>query len=245
MAKKRLQSEHKIGITAIICLLLGGLIAFVYMYSNGNKIVIMPNADSEVHTTSQKGKNKKDTIANYTKPKRYNIYNYYYPKTNGQFVKDKVYRDTLPKLDKENFVRIEKITNDNLILDLNLCDTLDLQMIRGIGPTFARRICKYREKLGGYVKVEQLREVYGIDEQKYQAIRKYFTIGEEHIRKVNINSLNIKELMTHPYIDRFLAKEIIVFHQNYGAYSDVNQLKAVHLMSDSLFDKLVPYLRLE
>lgn len=50
-----------------------------------------------------------------------------------------------------------------LVLDLNACDSLDLQQIRGIGKVRAARIYKYGKRLGGYVNVEQLKEVYGID----------------------------------------------------------------------------------
>lgn len=239
--KKGFQKEHKIGITAIICLLIGALAAFVFMYFNGNKIYIREKTDDAVYSQKYSNKNKKDTFKTNERAKRYNVFNYYYQKDGKQMAKTKEQTDNLLTQIPEGFYKIEKTKNENLILDLNNCDTLDLQMIRGIGPAYSRRIFNYREKLGGYVSVGQLKEVYGMSDSLYQQIEKHFIIGEKSIRKVNINSTNIKEIAAHPYIDWYLAKEIIIFHQNHGSFSDIEQLRLVHLMSDSLFEKLKPY----
>lgn len=244
MKKSGFKIEHKIGIVAIVCLLLGGLIAFIYMYLNGNEILIFPTSDNKVYQLSSRSRVENKTNKTQNKTKRFSIFNYYYQQ-NGKIVEKEVQRmDSLPELNKEGYHRIVRTSNENIILDLNTCDTFDLQMIRGIGPVYSRRIYKYREKLGGYVSVSQLREIYGIEEEKYQSIKKNFIIGEKKIRKVNINSMNVKELAAHPYIDWYLAKEIIVFHQNYGEFTDINQLKAVHLMNDTIFDRLKMYIEL-
>ncbi len=55
---------------------------------------------------------------------------------------------------------------DNRI-EINSADTAMLMRIRGIGPVFSRRIVRYREILGGYHNVAQLREVYGMDEGRF------------------------------------------------------------------------------
>lgn len=48
-------------------------------------------------------------------------------------------------------------------INLNTTDSLQLISLKGIGPTFASRIIKYRNKLGGFIYKEQLKEVYGLD----------------------------------------------------------------------------------
>ena len=53
------------------------------------------------------------------------------------------------------------IKDNSIIIELNNADTLSLTQIIGIGPSFAKRICSYRDKLGGYLYKEQLKEVYG------------------------------------------------------------------------------------
>lgn len=61
-------------------------------------------------------------------------------------------------------------------IDLNSADTLLLTRVPGIGTSFARRIYKYRELLGGYYVVEQLQEVYGMDRERYEQIAPFFRI---------------------------------------------------------------------
>ena len=244
MNKKGFQKEHKTGIIAVLCLLLGAVVAFAYMYLNGNSIVIMNNNDEAVAMSKNKSGYKKDGKEKHSEKKRYNIYNYYYQNNGRQVQTSKLQTDTLPSVDKPEYVHYRKNDNKALVLDLNSCDTLDLQMIKGIGPAFSRRICNYRRKLGGYTSVEQLREIYGMEEEKYQSIKRYFVVGVGN-KKLNINTLNIKELASHPYIDYPLAKEIIIFRQNHGAFTDIEQIKLVHLMDDTVFNKLSPYISLE
>ncbi|MBQ7985096.1 MAG: helix-hairpin-helix domain-containing protein, partial [Bacteroidales bacterium] len=89
----------------------------------------------------------------------------------------------------------------------------------------------------------QLKEVYGMTDTLYKKIKPHFIVkNTEPYRKINVNSQNIKELASHPYIDWYLAKEIILFRNNHGEIKDINMLKAVHLMNDSLFEKLRPYM---
>lgn len=61
--------------------------------------------------------------------------------------------------------------NTRVIIDLNEADSSKLETIRGIGPAFASRIIKYRNRLGGFHSKEQLREVYGLDSIKYEQIK--------------------------------------------------------------------------
>jgi competence protein ComEA len=132
-----------------------------------------------------------------------------------------------------------------IVFDLNSADTIDLQMIRGVGVVFARKIYKYGKKLGGYVKVEQLKEVWGMTDERYNEIKKQVMIKPITTRKVNINTMNIKELTSHPYIDYYLAKEIIKFHQTNGAYKNIEELKKIHLVDEATFNKLSPYIEVK
>lgn len=133
---------------------------------------------------------------------------------------------------------------DKLLLDLNRADSLEMQLIPMIGPVRARSIYKYGRLLGGYVSIEQLKEVYGIDEKVYETIKPYFTIGSGEIRKLNINTDNVKELVRHPYIDYSLARAILRFRKEYGDFKRVEDLKKIHIMYDEDYERLKPYIRL-
>jgi len=131
-----------------------------------------------------------------------------------------------------------------IIIDLNTCDSLDLQLLPGIGVVFSHRIIMYRQKLGGYVSKGQLMEVYGMTNELYNSIAPNLTISKTHIRKIKINSATIKELVHHPYIDFYLAKAIIKYRTEHGVISSIDELRVIHLMDQSTYEKLLPYLEL-
>ena len=81
-------------------------------------------------------------------------------------------------------------------IDINTADTTLLKRVPGIGSSFARRIVKYRDLLGGYYVVEQLQEVYGMDRERYNAIYSYFTVGTA----VRPLTLTIDSISYHPYL---------------------------------------------
>jgi competence ComEA-like helix-hairpin-helix protein len=129
-------------------------------------------------------------------------------------------------------------------IEINSADTLDLQQIPGIGPSFARRIVKYRNMLGGFCKIEQLLEVYGMDSARYAGIYDHLLIDPAHIQQININTASIKELMVHPYIEFYLAKSILTSREEAGTFTNTDELKNIRLMYDELFYKIQPYLKI-
>lgn len=131
-----------------------------------------------------------------------------------------------------------------VMVDINLADTLDLQQIKGIGPGFARRIVAYRDKLGGYYDKRQLLEIFGIDSVRYVLIKGQITLTGDSIRKMNLNSVLIKELMRHPYFPFPLAKKIIQYRMKHKVFHSLDELKEAAGVSDSLFRRMVVYLRL-
>ncbi len=138
-----------------------------------------------------------------------------------------------------------EIKKDSVYLDLNNSDTLDLQEVRGVGKVRARNIYKYGQKLGGYISVEQLKEVYSIDSATFEQINPHFYAGKTEIRKININSDDPKYLARHPYIDFALAKAFIRFRKKYEKdFTKIEDIKLVHLMDEETYNKLRPYIKL-
>ena len=150
--------------------------------------------------------------------------------------------DSLPSNQKQYKYEIRK---DSVYIDLNTSDTLDLQEVKGVGKVRARNIYKYGQKLGGYISVEQLREVYSIDEETFQKIKPHFYASKIEIRKININSDDVKYLANHPYIDFALAKAFIRFRKKYNQdFTKIEDIKNIHLMDEETYNKLYPYLKL-
>ena len=144
---------------------------------------------------------------------------------------------------------VKAITNPNtrksIIVDINSADTTTLQELKGIGPSFARRIVKYRDILGGYYKLEQLLEVYGFDQQRYDQVAAYCQLGDGPFRKLHLNTATTAELKKHPYLDYYIAKAIVDRRVAKGNFTSVSQLKEIPLISPELFEKISHYLTIE
>lgn len=63
-------------------------------------------------------------------------------------------------------------------LDLNHVSIEDLCLIPGIGTSLAQDIITYREKRKAFRSVEELKEVKGIGEKKWKAIRNFFIVTQ-------------------------------------------------------------------
>lgn len=113
--------------------------------------------------------------------------------------------------DSPKYKPYTKRTEREVMLELNSADTLQLQELRGIGPGFARRIVKYREKLGGYYAKEQLMEIYGFTEELYGKVAPHITVDASKIRRLDVNAHGIAELKLHPYISFYEAKAIVEY----------------------------------
>ncbi len=63
-----------------------------------------------------------------------------------------------------------------LVLNLNMATAKQLEGLPGIGPSLAQRIIEFREKKGGFKRVEELLAIPGISERKWKAIRDKITV---------------------------------------------------------------------
>ncbi len=129
--------------------------------------------------------------------------------------------------------------------EINGADSSALVRVRGIGPTFAKRIIRYREKLGGFSDIGQLQDVYGIDSARFIQIEQHLTIDQKLIKKINVNTASLDELRSHPYIDYYIAKAIVDKRIQKGAFNELAELKEIPLIYESLFYKLSPYLTVD
>jgi len=130
---------------------------------------------------------------------------------------------------------------DTIIIELNQADTLDLQLLKGIGPYYASNILKYRNLLGGYVKREQLLEVYGMDSSRYAGILENIRVDPESIKKLNLNTSSFKSFVRHPYFDYHIVKQIFLYRNENGRIDSVQELKDVKMVSPIIYQKIAPY----
>lgn len=128
------------------------------------------------------------------------------------------------------------------IVNLNVADADGLMSLRGIGPGYSKRILGFREALGGFIKVEQLQEVYGFPDSTYQQLKDKFVVDAKDIRKINVNTAGEQDLGKHPYIGKKLAANIIKLRNDLGAFREIEQLRQVPLINEEKYRKIAPYL---
>ncbi len=63
-----------------------------------------------------------------------------------------------------------------LVLNLNTATLAELDRLPGVGPLLARRIVEFRDKKGGFQRVEELLAISGVSEKKWQVLRKLVTV---------------------------------------------------------------------
>ena len=134
---------------------------------------------------------------------------------------------------------------DSFKIELNSADSLSLTRLRGIGKAFSSRIINYGNLLGGFVRKEQLLEVYGIDTVLFASIENKLIVDIGSVSKINVNRASIDELSKHPYIDYNVAKAVYNYRQQHGDYSKLEDLKKSYLVNDIIYDKIAPYLVVE
>jgi len=132
-------------------------------------------------------------------------------------------------------------------VELNTADTLELTTIRGIGPAFARSIVKYREALGGFHSLDQLNEVYILQDkpEAVTALREFLILDTLAIRKIPINTCTVEEMAAHPYLRWKLAKPLFAYRTQHGAFKKLEEIRGCVLIDAALLRKLAPYISLE
>lgn len=128
-------------------------------------------------------------------------------------------------------------------VELNSADTAELQRLYGIGPAFAVRIAKYRDLLGGFVRKEQLLEVYGMDTVRFSGIADNVTVDPSQVRRIAINSATLDELRRHPYLDYYQARAITDYRKKGYRIEKPDDLLLVSLIDEATVRKLQDYIQ--
>jgi competence protein ComEA len=134
------------------------------------------------------------------------------------------------------------IPSQPIIVDINLADTVGLTNLKGIGPAFAARIVKYRNRLGGFRNSEQLLEVFGMDSIRFAGLVGQVVLDTSDLRRTDINTADFKELIANPYISKSQVNALLRYREQHGAFRSVSDLQKIHLFTPESYRKLEPYL---
>jgi len=121
--------------------------------------------------------------------------------------------------DKNYVPKAERTYAPKIIVkqDFNLATGDDLVKIYGIGDATATRILEFKAKLGAFVSMDQLHDIWGLSPEVIEELNKHFQIQTiEGLKKININTMSVSELIKFPYFNHGFAKQIVVHRSMHG-----------------------------
>lgn len=127
-------------------------------------------------------------------------------------------------------------------VDINLSDAEKWKELPGIGEVLSKRIVTFREKLGGFFSVEQVREVYGLKDSVWHVIHPFLHLNEVNLKKIAINDIELDTLRLHPYLTWKQAEILVLYRQNHGPFNTAEDLLKIEVFDKELVEKLKPYL---
>lgn len=134
------------------------------------------------------------------------------------------------------------ILSHGKIVELNAADSAALTKVKGIGPASAVLIARYRGRLGGFIRKEQLKEIYGIDSARYEEIKGQVSINPYEIKKIPINTISFDQLRLFPYLSYKQVNAIIEYRKQHGNYTSMEDMKNIVLLDDKILRKIEPYI---
>ncbi|MDA9555278.1 helix-hairpin-helix domain-containing protein [Pelobium sp.] len=154
----------------------------------------------------------------------------------------------IPEENSSSFKEINKETQiptktvEKVKIDINDADSAMLTNIRGIGPSFASRIVKYRNRLGGFHSKEQLKEVFGIDSLKYSQIENQIKIEVINLKQIKINECVFEDLKNFPYLSYKQMNAMVAYRKQHGPYKSIDDLNKIAILTPEIIQKIKPYL---
>lgn len=166
----------------------------------------------------------------------------------------KLYRDSVRQSRKDTFSldTMPRYTSPkrDTILNLRTADTTELKRIKGIGSYRAKQIIRYREQLGGFTSVEQLREIKALqpllaDSLSADSLFMHFILDSVIIQPLRVNSTRLEGLQRHPYLSFEQAKAIYELRRKKIYLDSLVQLQQLDCFTSEQLQRLAPYLSFE
>ncbi len=128
------------------------------------------------------------------------------------------------------------------LVEINSADSVQLLLVNGIGPYFAGKIIRYRNRLGGFINLDQLLEIRGMDPEKLQNLRNQVIIDTLFLVKINLNTATINDFKSHPYISPRLAESLVKYKEFAGSIRNIDELLENRIITMQEFNRLRPYI---
>ncbi len=113
------------------------------------------------------------------------------------------YKEMEPFLQFDSVIIEEVLNSEKPIhtVELNGADKSTLETVNGIGSFYANKIIEFRNQLGGYYKIDQIKEVYGMTDENFKRIENQIKVDSSLIKKINVSTSDFNQLKNHPYLN--------------------------------------------
>lgn len=140
------------------------------------------------------------------------------------------------------------VAKRDTIIFLNNTDTAQLKKLKYISDYTAQQIIWYGEKLGGYVSVDQVREIPNLQRVDSFVVR--LRVDTSKVQPLYINQLSVSQLQRHPYIRFEQAKYVREWRHRHGNITSLDTLRDMtdsgkRVFTDDELRRLEPYLSFE
>jgi DNA uptake protein ComE-like DNA-binding protein len=149
---------------------------------------------------------------------------------------------TFKRSNNSNKYYTQVINPEPFSLDLNILDSSSFEMLPVFGPVLSGRTVRYRQILGGFVNVNQLQEVYGIDEDSFNKVAGWFIVDPKNVVKICVDTASWSQMRSHPYFGVDGARMIERYRRHHEIKS-IDDLKLMPLMNDSIWNVWSPYIK--
>ena len=136
-----------------------------------------------------------------------------------------------------------KSVHQSSLIELNSADSFALEQLPFIGMKLAKRIVEYRARLGGFVALDQLLELYGLQQSQFDQMSRFLSLNPKLITQMAINQIEFDALRLHPYLTYTQAKIIVNYRTQHGPFIEANDLLKCLALDEIQLNKLLPYLK--
>lgn len=128
----------------------------------------------------------------------------------------------------QNSFNVNSKSINLIIKDINKATSEDLIAVKGIGPAFAERIITERQKIGGFVHLDQLNFIWSLPPEAVSSLKKQFRIiSKPTINKININTASKEEISKIPYITNQVARDLLIYRSKSDNSLKIEDLKKI------------------
>jgi DNA uptake protein ComE-like DNA-binding protein len=129
-------------------------------------------------------------------------------------------------------------------IDLNRADSALLVRVPGIGEKTAAAIVRYRTRLGGYTRVEQVAEAaHWVQPDQMERWRNdWLRCDTTLLTHLSVNQSDFKTLLRHPYLEYAQVKALFSVRDRNGRITSWQDLIATGVFNTTDVERLTPYL---